>query len=196
MGARRRCGRRHLLKAMHSFTPLIRATARRLAGSLPACLDVDDLMSIGAIGLMKALDRADPTRAASFTAYARLKIRGAMIDEIRAIAPIPRWASAEGHPFGHSHELGDSHDVMDTNTPDPLSALVAARERAAVAEAIDRLTHKERCVVRWYYYEELTMKAIGARLNVVESRVSQLHTKALARLRAQSADRLWSDHHA
>lgn len=82
----------------------------------------------------------------------------------------------------------DGHKVVmmlaDTHTPDPLSSLVNERERELLAEAIHMLPEKERLVLTLYYYEELTMKEIGELLKVTESRVCQIHTKAIIRLKA------------
>jgi RNA polymerase sigma factor for flagellar operon FliA len=74
--------------------------------------------------------------------------------------------------------------LADTHTPDPLSTLVNERERASLAGAIQSLPEKERLVLTLYYYEELTMKEIGELLKVTESRVCQIHTKAIIRLKA------------
>jgi RNA polymerase sigma factor for flagellar operon FliA len=82
----------------------------------------------------------------------------------------------------------DGHKVVkmlaDTHHPDPLSTLVNERERESIAEAIQELPEKERLVLTLYYYEELTMKEIGELLKVTESRVCQIHTKAIVRLKA------------
>ncbi|MEQ1847000.1 MAG: FliA/WhiG family RNA polymerase sigma factor, partial [Nitrospira sp.] len=82
----------------------------------------------------------------------------------------------------------DGHKVVkmlaDTHTPDPLSSLVNERERALIADAIHKLPEKERLVLSLYYYEELTMKEIGELLKVTESRVCQIHTKAIIQLKA------------
>jgi RNA polymerase sigma factor for flagellar operon FliA len=74
--------------------------------------------------------------------------------------------------------------LADTHTPDPLSSLVNERERELIAEAIHMLPEKERLVLTLYYYEELTMKEIGELLKVTESRVCQIHTKAIIQLKA------------
>ena len=83
----------------------------------------------------------------------------------------------------------DGHKVVkmlaDTHTPDPLSSLVNEREREVIATAIRQLPEKERLVLTLYYYEELTMKEIGELMKVTESRVCQVHTKAIIRLKAQ-----------
>ncbi len=217
------------------FAHVIRAMAHRLAFRLPAYLDAEDLISVGTIGLMDAMEKYDPTREAKFKTYAEFRIRGAMLDEIRSMDWIPRSVHERIGLLQKTHvmlmsRLGrppddeevaaelkmsrdelddfitrargavmisvedlslhepDGHKVVkmlaDTHNPDPLSALVNEREREAIAGAIQSLPEKERLVLTLYYYEELTMKEIGEILKVTESRVCQIHTKAIIRLKA------------
>jgi RNA polymerase sigma factor for flagellar operon FliA len=217
------------------FAHVIRAMAHRLAFRLPAYLDAEDLISVGTIGLMDAMTKYDPTREAKFKTYAEFRIRGAMLDEIRAMDWIPRSVHERISLLQKTHTLlmsrlgrppqdeevatelkmsleeldefitrargavmisvddlslhePDGHKVVkmlaDTHTPDPLSSLVNERERESIAGAIQMLPEKERLVLTLYYYEELTMKEIGELLKVTESRVCQIHTKAIIRLKA------------
>lgn len=224
--------REHLIK---EFAHVIRAMAHRLAFRLPAYLDAEDLISVGTIGLMDAMEKYDPNREAKFKTYAEFRIRGAMLDEIRSMDWIPRSvherigllqkthivllnrlgrppldeeiatelkmplnelddfiSRARGAVMISIDDLGlqepDGHKIVkmlaDTQHPDPLSSLVNDRERESIAEAIQELPEKERLVLTLYYYEELTMKEIGELLKVTESRVCQIHTKAIVRLKA------------
>jgi len=217
------------------FAHVIRAMAHRLAFRLPAYLDAEDLISVGTIGLMDAMDKYDPTREAKFKTYAEFRIRGAMLDEIRSMDWIPRSVHERIGLLQKTHtdlmsRLGrppldeevaaelqmsldelddfltrargaviisiddlslhepDGHKVVkmlaDTHNPDPLSTLVNERERELIGGAIQLLPEKERLVLTLYYYEELTMKEIGELLKVTESRVCQIHTKAILRLKA------------
>ena len=75
--------------------------------------------------------------------------------------------------------------VEDTDAPDPQNALSQTEMKEAMADAIARLPEREKLVVTLYYYEELTLREIGEVLGVTESRVSQLHTKAILRLKAR-----------
>ncbi len=225
-------GRERLIK---EFAHVIRATAHRLAFRLPAYLDAEDLISVGTIGLMDAMDKYDPTREAKFKTYAEFRIRGAMLDEIRSMDWIPRSVherigllqrtQAElmnrlgraPHDEEVAGELKMSTDELDdfltrargavmvsiddlilqdadgqkigamladTHNPDPLAMLVSERERECVGDAIQNLPEKERLVLTLYYFEELTMREIGDLLHVTESRVCQIHTKAILRLKA------------
>jgi len=219
---------------IREFAHVIRAIAHRLAFRLPAYLDAEDLISVGVIGLMDAMEKYDPAREAKFKTYAEFRIRGAMLDEIRSMDWIPRSvheritqlqkvqtellnrlgrppsdeevAAALGMTVDELDEflsrsrgavlislddLGihepDGNKILkmlaDHQHPDPLSTIVNERERANLAKAIHALPEKERLVLTLYYYEELTMKEIGKILNVTESRVCQIHTKACLHLR-------------
>lgn len=228
-------GDAHREQLIKEFAHVIRAMAHRLAYRLPAYLDAEDLISVGTIGLMDAMEKYDPNREAKFKTYAEFRIRGAMLDEIRSMDWIPRSvherigllqkthvtllnrlgrppldeevaselkmpldeldefiSRARGAVMISIDDLGlqepDGHKVVkmlaDTHHPDPLSTLVNEREREAIGDAIQGLPEKERLVLTLYYYEELTMKEIGELLKVTESRVCQIHTKAILRLKA------------
>jgi RNA polymerase sigma factor for flagellar operon FliA len=228
-------------RVIREFAPVIRAMAHRLAFRLPAHLDAEDLVSVGVIGLMDAMNKYDPTREAKFKTYAEFRIRGAMLDEIRSMDWIPRSvherigllqktrqdlmkkhgrpptdeevAAALGMSIGElddfiSRSQGavllsiqdlnaqevDGHRVLrmliDTQHPDPLSTVVAENVRQVLGEAIEQLPEKERMVLTLYYYEELTMKEIGSVLKVTESRVCQIHAKAILRLKTKLQSQL------
>lgn len=222
-------------RIIQEFAHVIRVMAHRLAYRLPAYLDADDLISVGIIGLMDAMDKYDPDREAKFKTYAEFRIRGAMLDEIRSMNWIPRsvheriallqkthtalmhqhgrpptdeevagalnlsleeldefLARARGAVMINLDDLGiqdpDSHKMLavltDTSQLDPLALLVSEQNRELLAEAIDALPEKERLVLTLYYFEELTMKEIGQLLKVTESRVCQIHSKAILNLKA------------
>lgn len=223
-------------RIIREFAHIIHAMAHRLSFRLPAYLDAEDLISVGTIGLMDAMEKYDPTREAKFKTYAEFRIRGAMLDEIRSMDWIPRSVHERISLLQRTHvelmhrlgrppsdeevaaelklspeELDDFltkakgavmvslddlnlHDVdgpkavavlADTKNPDPLAALVNEQERESVGNAIQNLPEKERLVLTLYYFEELTMKEIGELLKVTESRVCQIHAKAILRLKAQ-----------
>lgn len=226
-------------RIIREFAPVIKAMAHRLAFRLPAHLDAQDLVSAGVIGLMDAMTKYDPAREAKFKTYAEFRIRGAMLDEIRAMDWVPRSVheriaqlqkaqhAAEkrlGRPPTDedlAQELGLSveelldfltrsqgavllsiedlgvqepdapaiiRSLVDTRHPDPLSMVVSEDIRRTLARAIDELPEKERLVLTLYYYEELTMKEIGGILKVTESRVCQIHAKAILKLKEKVQD--------
>ncbi len=223
-------------RVIREFAHVIKAMAHRLAFRLPAYLDAEDLISVGIIGLMDAMTKYDPSREAKFKTYAEFRIRGAMLDEIRAMDWIPRsvherisllqrtqtellnrygrpptdeevagalkmsvseldefLSRARGAVLISLDDLGihepDGHKILkmltDHQHPDPLSTVVNERERELLGRAIQELPEKERMVLTLYYYEELTMKEIGSLLRVTESRVCQIHTKAVLRLKSK-----------
>jgi RNA polymerase sigma factor for flagellar operon FliA len=216
------------------FAHIVKGMAYRLAYRLPAYMDAEDLVSVGIIGLMDAMDKYDPGREAKFKTYAEFRIRGAMLDEIRSMDWIPRSVHERVTLLQRTHaqllnrlgrpptdeeiavemklspaELDDFlmrsqgavlvslddfnlHEpdgpkildvLADTEHPDPLTIILNDRDRERVADAIRQLPEKERLVLTLYYYEELTMKEIGRILKVTESRVCQIHTKAVLHLK-------------
>jgi RNA polymerase sigma factor for flagellar operon FliA len=226
----------HREAIIKEFGYVVKAMAYRLAYRLPAYMDAEDLVSVGIMGLMDAMDKYDPGREAKFKTYAEFRIRGAMLDEIRSMDWIPRSVhervtllqrvhakllNRHGRPPTDEevaaemnlspseldeflvrsqgavlvslddinlHEL-DGPKILDmladTHHPDPLAIILNDQERERVADAIQELPEKERLVLTMYYYEELTMKEIGRILKVTESRVCQIHTKAVLHLKGK-----------
>lgn len=216
------------------FLPLVRLVAGRLSLGLPK-VDVDDLESFGLFGLLEAVERFDPARGVKFETYASTRVRGAIIDGLRAETWAPalrqkarqideienrleselgREPSEQEIAAGLGLTLQDLHrrrgevgaalvvsldDVIpgdedgltvgerltDPNSPDPVSAALFMERRELLAEAIETLTEKERLVVTLFYFEGLTAKEIAAVLGLSVARISQLHSKALLRLRGR-----------
>jgi RNA polymerase sigma factor for flagellar operon FliA len=224
-----------------TYAPLVKYVAGRLGSGLPAHVEEGDLVSYGLLGLIGAIERYDPDRDVKFETYAIARIKGAIIDELRAMDWVPRSVRARARHIERAitelesklhraptdeeiaqklgitdEELEDSlteisrssiaaldelwtisssggdqvaliDTIEDTQGPEPQSALVQTELREALGEAIARLPEREKLVVTLYYYEELTLREIGEVLGVTESRVSQLHTKAILRLKARLA---------
>ncbi len=211
------------------YLPLVKLVAGRLAISLPAHVDRDDLLSSGFFGLMDAIDRYDMERKNKFETYAGVRIRGAMLDYLRAKDWLPvairqkirryeqtvyELETRLGRP-ANDQELAEAlgltekelralesqisvatviplDDYLRTDSPasaeeGPTERLEKAELRNTLAAAIERLPEKEKKVVALYYYEELTLKEISLILNLSEARISQLHTKAVFRLRGYLA---------
>jgi len=219
------------------FTPFIKYTAYRLSWKLPGHVTIDDLISVGLMGLMDALQRFEPGRVKLKT-YAELRIRGAMIDELRATAWIPRsmrkkidginkarlkleklWGHMPDHtevaesmdmPLGEyfkilkyatsssplrledfknnkyaDSDLNIAECIADPKAKSPLNVLEEKDTKKNVADLIDTLPEKERLVLSLYYWEELTMQEIGKILNITESRVCQVHSQALIKLKTK-----------
>jgi len=223
-----------------TYAPLVKYVAGRLGSGLPAHVDEGDLVSYGLLGLIGAIERYDPERDVKFETYAIARIKGSIIDELRAMDWVPRSVRARARDIERaiaelerklhraptdeeiSEKLGISEDeleesltdisrssiaaldelwtvssggggdqvalidtIEDTEAPDPQGSLSQTEMKEAIGEAIARLPEREKLVVTLYYYEELTLREIGEVLGVTESRVSQLHTKAILRLKAR-----------
>lgn len=224
-----------------TYAPLVKYVAGRLGSGLPAHVDDEDLVSYGLLGLIGAIERYDPERDVKFETYAIARIRGAIIDELRALDWVPRSVRSRARDIERAigeleaklgrvpsdeeiagklglttEELDESlseisrssiaaldelwtisgsggdqvaliDTIEDTDAPDPQGALSQVELREAIADSIARLPEREKLVVTLYYYEELTLREIGEVLGVTESRISQLHTKAILRLKARLA---------
>ena len=222
-----------------TYAPLVKYVAGRLGSGLPAHIDEGDLVSYGLLGLIGAIERYEPDRDVKFETYAIARIRGAIIDELRAMDWVPRSVRARARDIERAigeieaktgrvpsdeeiakkldlttEELDESlseisrssiaaldelwtvsggdgdqialiDTIEDTEAPDPQRSLTATELREAIADSIARLPERDKLVITLYYYEELTLREIGEVLGVTESRVSQLHTKAILRLKAR-----------
>lgn len=214
---------------------LVKRIAYHLIARLPASVDVEDLIQAGMIGLLDASHQFDSTQGASFETYAGIRIRGAMLDEIRRNDWAPRSvhrkareisatmreieqqkgrnasdnevAQAMGLDISDYHQqLQDStgHQLFsldeftdnDETQAHPLSSGPSAPEdevqqddfQLAMAQAIDTLPERERLLMSLYYNDELNLKEIGEVLGVSESRVSQIHSQTVIRLRSKLRD--------
>ena len=216
------------------YLPLVRQVVQQIQGALPASIEHDEVMSWGVDGLLDAFKKYDPTKATHFHTYARIRIRGAILDQLRSLDWVSRTVRQKANQLHKSSQqlehnlgrqasqdelaeamglsLGALHDLMTevgdlamisledvafgrnserlgfeeyiaASTGDPITALLSRECAGAVADAIEQLPEKERMVMPLYYHGELTMKEVGARLGITESRVSQLHTQAINRLR-------------
>lgn len=214
-----------------SHLPKVKYIADRIAAKLPPSVERDDLYGAGVVGLIDAVERYDASRGIAFTTFAEMRVRGAILDNLRALD----WASRstrrrarevqavyaeieqeKGRPaeeeevaermkisLAELHEtLQDIRGLSITNLDDrdeetglsisdivsdksvsALDRLEETQKRKLLAKAIDKLPERERQVIALYYLEELTMKEIGEVLGVTESRVSQLRSQAILRLR-------------
>ncbi len=217
-----------------NYLPKVKFVANRFHAHLPSSVDVDDLISVGVLGLIDAIDKFDENKKINFSTYAEFRIKGAIIDELRNLDLVSRltrrkirqlekaYIEVEGF-LGRSatdEEIADflkitldefydlldetkevsliSLDELNINNDynllelladkkclDPIQSINLAEIYALVAKAIDELPEKEKLVISLYYKDEVTMKEIGSILSVSESRVSQINTKAILRLRSK-----------
>ena len=224
--------------ALSRYSPLVKYVVDRLMIHLPKSVERDDLVSAAIIGLFDALEKYDASKGTKFETYAIWRIRGAILDELRALD----WASRSIRRRARnveevSRELGqrlgraateeevaealnlspvelsrlmdevngtallslsksvstdDDQDfvqlediVDDPTNKDVLEALESEEAREVLLQTIDGLPEQQRLVVALYYYEEMTLKEIGEALHISESRVSQIHTRAVKTLKAR-----------
>lgn len=217
---------------IRSYAYLVKHVLGRMHIFLPSMLDHDDLVSAGIMGLLQAIDRYDENKRVKFETYAMWRIRGSILDQIRAVAQTSRdirqrmeqmrslyrqYESSLGRPpadeelaEGMGMSLGELYRMIDESSLQRMLSLDSLFEmngesprtdgipepaedtrleeraelRCAVVDAIERLTPHERMVVRLYYYEGLTLKEIACIMKVSESRVCQIHRRAILSLQA------------
>lgn len=218
------------------YAPLVKYVIGRMAISLPAAMDSDDVLSAGTIGLLHAIDRFDPEQGVRFETYALQRIRGAIIDTIRSLSPLSRGAGRRARLLdettaalaqrlgraptqeeiatelgvdmaelgrmllesahvivsldggsGGGDEDSEVQSLRDLLTdPDEAGTDEVVEENELVerlGSAIEALPPRDRLVLNLYYHEELTLKEISRVIEVSESRVSQIHTAAVMKLR-------------
>lgn len=219
-------------KLIVEYAPLVRVVAGRLSMYLGYNVEYDDLVSYGIFGLIDAIDKFDLGKDVKFETYASLRIRGAILDQIRKMDWIPRTVRQKQKKIEEAikivetrtgknasdeeiaRQLGIAGDelnewqsqlkvtnvvslnefveqggepVMDAQNNShfvqPEEAVAEEELKKVLEETMELLTEKEQKVILLYYYEELTLKEISNILEVSESRVSQLHTKALLKIR-------------
>lgn len=219
---------------LEQHLPLVRRQALSLQLKLPACVELDDLIQAGTIGLLDALKRFDANQGASFATFASQRIRGAMLDELRSRDWVPRRVrrnaraldetlrlleqrlgrapeereiaaamgidlaeyrqlllDANGSQMVALDEMGeDEIDAVSATSQalSPFAELAEGRDRERLIKAIEALPEREKLLLALYYQEDLNLKEIGAVLGVSESRVCQLHSQAVARLRSWLAE--------
>ena len=220
------------------YAPLVKRIAYHLMTRLPPTVQVDDLIQSGMIGLLEAARNYDASQGASFETYAGIRIRGAMLDEIRkgdwaprslhrkvraitkAVADIEAREGRDARDAEVAQEVGMSLDdyyatlqdatgyrvfsfedlpageegmteSLTAKIPEPLANVENDLFKQALADAIAGLPERERLVMSLYYKEELNLRETGEVLGVSESRVCQIHSQALIRLKSRMAD--WTE---
>jgi RNA polymerase sigma factor for flagellar operon FliA len=226
---------------LEKFAPLVKRIAHHMMSRLPGSVEADDLVQVGMIGLMDALNRYEEMPGAQFETYAQQRIRGAMLDELRQLDWLPRGArknmrqieaavnalqqrlgrsptekeiagelrvsiegyhqmllDARGAQLVHYEDFTDSDDddFLERNCAatgaDPLASLLDGDLRHALVGAIDGLPEREKTLMGLYYEQEMNFKEIGAILGVSESRICQIHSQAIARLRSVLKEVAWT----
>lgn len=223
-------------KIILEYAPLVKVVAGRLSMYLGYNVEYEDLVSYGIFGLIDAIDKFDFLKDVKFETYASLRIRGAILDQIRKMDWIPRTIRQKQKKIdavikdiearcgrnATDDEIADGlgitgDEYLDWQSQMKVTNVVSLNEfleqgsevsneagytrsahfdspeevlerdelKKKLAEALELLTEKERKVIVLYYYEELTLKEISNILEVSESRISQLHTRALQKMKAK-----------
>jgi RNA polymerase sigma factor for flagellar operon FliA len=216
------------------YAPLVRRIAHQMIAKLPANVELDDMIQAGMIGLMDAMQRFEESQGTQFEVYAASRIRGAMLDELRAGDWLPRSArknqrdienaihrleqrlqrapqeseiaqelqlsvpeyqellgDARGAQLVYFDDLGggDSDDYLERHVAqtggEPLEVLRDKRFRTALVAAIEELPDREKLLMSMYYEQDMNLREIGTVMGVTESRVCQLHSQAVSRLRSK-----------
>lgn len=225
-------------KLIIEYAGLVKVVAGRLGMYLGYTVEFDDLLGYGTFGLIDAIDKFDQLKGVKFETYASLRIRGAILDQIRKMDWIPRTLRQKqkkldtavqkleillGRPateeelareleiteeevihwqnqtkvgslisldeyLEQGSEIRMENGTASVHFDEPERVLEREEMKKLLIEALEGLTENEKKVITFYYYEELTLKEISRILEVSESRISQLHTKALQKLRKKLGD--------
>jgi len=222
---------------VEDYAYLVKRIAHHIIARMPSSVQVDDLIQSGMIGLLEAAQKYDSGKGASFETYAGIRIRGAMVDEMRRGDWAPRSVHRNNRKINEAiaaveaHSGRDAQDsevasylgvdiqeyhsmtrdcassrvfsldetleanesqpetqIEDPHSVEPGAGVTEGAMRKALANEIKRLPEREQLVLSLYYEQELNLKEIGEVLNVSESRVSQIHSQAAARLRSRLKD--------
>lgn len=199
--------------------PKVHGIVARLAHRLPSHIDTEDLINTGVLGLMDAVEKFDVEKNCKFKTYAEFRVKGAILDQLRALDWVPRSVrqkfrrmenaarkieAREGRAatldemaeylklgIDEFHRLRKETQVTNQVEMDLLHETlgflgneeIAIETRDFYTKAIEKLNPKERTVIVAYFYQDKNLKEIGKVLGLTESRVSQIRTKALAKLR-------------
>lgn len=167
---------------------LVWYVVNRIKPRLPVSVSEDDLFAAGMYGLMRAARSYDASRGAGFKTYAYHRIRGSILDDLRRLDFLPRSmrdkAKANGIDPPSMLGIPTDEDGHESLAARPVSQQAEADDMHVILhEAIDNLPEKMRVVMSLYYREGVKMREIGERLHLTESRVSQIHSNAVTRLR-------------
>ncbi|MFB6357231.1 MAG: RNA polymerase sigma factor WhiG [bacterium] len=223
------------------YSPLVKHVVGKLAKKMPPNVDFDDLVGYGTLGLIDAIEKFDHTRGIKFKTYAIPRIRGSILDELRARDWIPRSVRRKARRIENAIEtlenmhgrtvsneevaeymgmdleefndmlsevsgtsllsLDEMWSVNEDDDEVPLQEAIESEQaeqpdsvvereevKQRLVDEIRELPEKERIVITLYYYEDLTLREIGESLDLTESRVSQIHSKATATLRGRLSE--------
>jgi RNA polymerase sigma factor for flagellar operon FliA len=213
--------------ALLAHVGLVKRVALHLKTRLPNFMELDELIQVGMIGLFEANNSFDASKGVDFEVFAKNRIRGAILDQVRKLSYLPRSAivnirdhneatAALTGELGrepsqselaefmgkdiesfhkertHAHrfqtvslesQLPDTVDMPASEINEPEAQIAEEQFMASLVDSIDTLPERERTVISLYYVEEMNLKEIGAVLDVSESRVSQILSSSVKKLR-------------
>jgi RNA polymerase sigma factor for flagellar operon FliA len=213
--------------ALLAHVGLVKRVALHLKTRLPNFMELDELIQVGMIGLFEANNSFDASKGVDFEVFAKNRIRGAILDQVRKLSYLPRSAivNIRGHNEAtaaltgelgrepsqselaefmgkdiesfhkertHAHrfqtvslesQLPDTVDMPASEINEPEAQIAEEQFMASLVDSIDTLPERERTVISLYYVEEMNLKEIGAVLDVSESRVSQILSSSVKKLR-------------
>jgi RNA polymerase sigma factor for flagellar operon FliA len=221
-------------ECLREYSQLVKRLAHQMMTKLPYSVQIDDLIQAGMIGLLDAASRYDEFHGAQFETYATQRIRGAMLDELRAADWLPRSLRRDmrlietaishlqqklGRPPSeteiaeemrmplaeyqqmlqesrgaqlvyyedfHNEDHDDFFERFEfSNDADPMDLLNDERFKTELVKAIENLPERERMLMGMIYEQDMNLREIGEVMGVSESRISQLHSQAVARLRSR-----------
>lgn len=167
---------------------LVRQIAASVARRLPRHVDRDELVSLGALGWVEARVRFDASRGVPFAGFAAMRIRGAILDGLRACDPLSRGerkrAKADCAPTA-PRVIADERELEAAAAADLGACELLQHEelRAELGAALDQLSARERYIVQRHFFDDVPMRALGVELGVTESRISQIITATIGKLR-------------
>lgn len=177
--------------------PLVQKMARRVAANASAHIAYDDLFSAGTLGLINSVIRNRGGEPRSFISYIKIRVLGAMYDELRASRWRPRQSPNGRRAASLSHasqpdtivlleDLGGTPTWQPHHpnpTPDPHEVLSRKQTRRTLYKALSTLPARDQLILQLHYFKGMKMREIGGFLGISEGRVSQIHHRALARVR-------------
>jgi RNA polymerase sigma factor FliA len=174
------------------FTPLVHKIVGGFQRRLPRNVLREDLVAAGMAGLWDAIRRHGEKHDEGFEWYVRVRVRGAILDELRAQDWLTRRArrAATNAPDSQPPRVVRLDDVGEWEQnrclaifPDAEAGLSETFVRESLAKAVETLPERERLIVSEHYFNHVKFKSLGERLGVSEPRISQLHSRAMQRLR-------------
>jgi len=177
-------------KLILKYAGLIKPVIGRMTAYKHARADYEDMASAGMFGLIDAIDKFDYEKGIKFETYASIRIKGSVLDSLRRLDWVPRTLRQKKEPVMALVSYDDPNiqgeeSLLPDESVTPEDAVEQKETNEILASAVSHLNERERRVIGLYYYEDMTLKEISGLMGVSESRISQIHTKAVKKLRVK-----------